>query len=828
MRRQRDLTFSRPTKERLSGVVDRVVYHNPENGWTVLKVHPLSPPPPSTLNSKSKLVTALVYQAKVFAGATMDFFGSWSHNPKYGDQFVAERALEKKPASCAAIEKYLGSGLIKGVGPITAQKIVSFFKEKTLNVFEEQIDCLTQVPGIGGKKLKSIQRSWEEHKSIRDVMIFLQEYGVSTLFAVKIFKFYGPQAISLVSEDPYRLARDIYGIGFFSSDRIALKMGLAKNSPKRLRAGIQHVLASSQEEGHCYLLEDQIVKNVQALLEEEEMSSVILSSLKELVKENQIKTRILKKAFQSILAYYSPSLYFFESNVAEKAKGYLARAIPFKLYLREEIQTLSKKHELPLSEEQKHAILGILNSSFSLLTGGPGCGKTTTTRLLVELLYKKGKEVILAAPTGRAAQRMSEVMKGRFKAKTLHRMLKWSPRTGGFEKNEKNPLEGDFLIVDECSMLDVFLMSSLLDAVSFSMQVLLVGDSDQLPSIGAGNVLRNFIDSKVFPCFQLKQIFRQSERSQIVSFSHEINHGHTPSILSPLAFPEAFKTGHDCLFIDSEEMSNEQKDFIKKFKRDFQPQTPSSFSLPEKFQHVNLDRLLEAKTEAQTLKTLLPSLPPHSALHHNLTAKESLLRLYTKSVPRWLGQEVEVQILSPQVRGSLGTHNLNLMIQNAINPIEKGKAFLRLGERRLIEGDRVIQTRNNYDLNVFNGDIGFISFIDTEERKVYVNFEIKKSQRNNEQRNSQEVVYEEQDILDLGLAYAITIHKSQGSEFDVVLIPITFQHFNMLYRNLIYTGLTRGKKLVVFVGSRKALAASVHRLQNEKRQTALKDLLMTT
>lgn len=817
-------------EECLSGIVERVVYHNPENGWTVLKMTPHSPLPASRFSSSKKpSVNVVVHQAKVFAGATMDFFGSWSQNPKYGHQFVARRSIEKKPASNAAIEKYLGSGLIKGVGPITASKIVSFFKEKTLDVFETHMEDLTRVPGIGTKKLKFIQKSWKEHKSIRDVMIFLQEYGVSTLFAVKIFKTYGHRAIPLVSEDPYRLARDIYGIGFFSSDHIALRMGVEKNSPKRIQAGIQHVLASSQEEGHCYLLEDQIIKNILTLLGEEVTSEQISSSLKELAKGKRVKTRTLNQASNPLLAYYSPSIYFFESNIVTKAHWLLQRKIKslFPTKMEEEIQTLCQQNSIQLSEEQKEAILGIVNSPFSLLTGGPGCGKTTTTRILVQFLSKIGKEVILTAPTGRAAQRMSEVVK-KGKAKTIHRLLKWSPRNGKFQKNNDDPLEGDFLIVDECSMLDVSLTSSLLDAVSPFMQVLLIGDPNQLPSIGAGNVLRNFIDSHIFSCFQLKKVFRQSQKSAIISFAHRINKGDIPRIPSPLALPQAFYKGYDCLFIESEELTKEQEDFVKKIKRNVNSPSPLSLPIPEKFKHVCLKDILETKTEAEALKVLLKSVSPESALHHNLTAKESLLRLYTISIPKWLGPDVEIQVLSPQVRGSLGTQNLNSLIQGHTNSLQKGKAYLKLNQRTLIEGDRVIQTRNNYDLNVFNGDIGFISYIDTEERQVYVNFDIGKKDKNPKKRikDKNSVIYKEQDILDLQLAYAITIHKSQGSEFDAVIIPITFQHFNMLFRNLIYTGLTRGKKLVVFVGSRQALAVSVSQMKNEQRQTALKELLV--
>ena len=806
-----------------SGIVERIVYHNAENGWTVLKV--------STLNSSKNLVSVVLYQAKVFAGSTMEFFGSWTRNSKYGEQFLAHRSIEKKPASNAAMEKYLGSGLIRGVGPMTAKKIVSHFKESTLDVFENKIEDLTQVRGIGIKKLTWIQKSWKEHKSIRDVMLFLQEFEISTLFAVKIFKTYGNEAISLVSKNPYRLARDIHGIGFLSSDRIALRMGWKKDSPQRIKAGIQHCLFLSQDQGHCYLLEDQIIENVREILGEEILSNDILTALKELELENQVKTRHLEKDSQSVLCYYSPPFYYYEIQIVKSLRKMMEKNLTIDLTrVREGIHFLCKKAQIQLSEEQRNALYGIIQSPFSILTGGPGCGKTTTTKILVDFLLQNGRKVILTAPTGRAAQRMTEVVQ-KVEAKTIHRTLKWMPREGRFQKNENDLLEGDFLIVDEVSMLDVSITSALFLAVPSPMQVLLIGDPDQLPSIGAGNVLKDLVDSKFCPCFQLKTIFRQSQKSMIVKFAHEINLGQIPKIPSPLTLPNAFQKGHDCLFVDSAEMTMEQKTFIQKVKTHFESSSASasSFSIPEKFKNVNLDRLREAQSEISLLKELSGPIPTWSTLHYNMTATESLIRLYTHSIKKWLkDNSTEIQVLSPQVRGTLGTQNLNLLLQKEVNPLQNGKASFRIGNRLFIYGDRVIQTKNNYDLNVFNGDIGKISAIDSSERQIKVLFhESQKKELEKKRIRGREVLYEEQDILDLDLAYAITIHKSQGSEFDVVILPITYQHYNMLFRNLIYTGITRAKKLSLFIGSRKALAVSIRRVKTDQRQTTLKDLLVS-
>ncbi|MFH0783780.1 MAG: AAA family ATPase, partial [Pseudomonadota bacterium] len=489
-----------------------------------------------------------------------------------------------------------------------------------------------------------------------------------------------------------------------------------------------------------------------------------------------------------------------------------------------------------LSGQQAVAVRSIASSRFSVLTGGPGCGKTTTTLVIVRLLEYLGKKVLLAAPTGRAAQRMSEVI-GR-EAKTLHRLLEW--QNGTFQKNQEQPLAADVLIVDECSMLDISLTASLLKAVPPGCQVLFIGDADQLPAVGAGNVLRDIISSGVVAVFSLTEVFRQAQDSKIIEYAHQLNRGITPHIESPFKKPKLWQEKVDCLFIDSDEATKEQLDFVRRVKRLSVLQAPGQleglttaenlyefrtgemihssyeqdFVIPKKFQHVDLQKVKGADGYVEELMAVLAKVHPWSTLHYGLTAVDAVVRLYLQWIPKYYGKE-EIQILTPMTRGSLGTANLNRTIQEAANPPAPGKAQLQVGERIFRTGDRVIHRRNNYELNVFNGDIGRISDIDNVGLNCVVEFF----------PDGRRVNYQKDDILELDLAYAITIHKSQGSEFGAVIIPVLTQHFKMLFRNLIYTGLTRARRLAVVVGTRKALAMAVHRQDTSKRQTALQMLL---
>lgn len=814
--------------ESIRGVVDRVTYHNPDNGWSVLRVLPFDNP--------HQQETVTVHQTKVFAGATMEFQGAWTVHPKFGRQFKATKAIERKPATTAALEKYLGSGLIKGVGPKTAKKIVKYFGSDTLEVFENEIERLTEIRGIAQKKLTTIREAWIEHREIRKVMMFLQSHGISTLFAVRIYKEYGDNAIEYVNEDPYRLARDFYGIGFFSADKIALSIGLEINSPQRIRAGINHVLAAGREFGHCYLTESQITAQVNELLElklDDRMFDYLLQMKQEglvMVREHYNREGATESC------YYSKSLYFDELYVAERISNAKNQSNIDKKRVAAWISRYSEAKNFFLSDEQTHAVKGIVDKLFSVLTGGPGCGKTTTTLVIVKLLEAMKRKVLLAAPTGRAAQRMMDVIGN--ESKTIHRLLEW--QTGQFKKNEENPLDVDFIIIDECSMLDISLTASLLKAIPQKSQILFIGDADQLPSVGAGNVLRDIIASGAAPCFELKKVFRQARESLIIRYAHQINKGEMPYIDSPFKNPGIWQQKADCLFMDSDEATKEQLSFITKVKRFYDAEPPEQFNIaeanlnpyefrinepvapyeteltiPKKFQHVNLEKVSHAKGQVDALLSVLKKVHPWSSLHYGLSAFDVVKKLYLEWIPKYFGEKTEIQILSPMIRGSLGTVSLNKMIQESANPARKGRGQLSVGERIFRVGDRVIHRRNNYDLNVFNGDIGIIRKIDTEDLTLSVSFF----------PDGRMVAYTQDAIPELDLAYAITIHKSQGSEFEAVIVPVLTQHFKMLFRNLIYTGLTRAKKLVVLVGTRKALAMSVKNQDTNKRQTLLKELL---
>jgi exodeoxyribonuclease V alpha subunit len=823
--------FSPPTgtiTETIRGIVDRVTYHNPDNGWSVLRVFPF--------NSPGQQETVIVHQTKVFAGATMEFQGAWTTHPKFGRQFKATKAIEKKPASAAALEKYLGSGLIKGVGPKTAKKIVTHFGEKALEIFEGEIERLTEIPGIAEKKLEMISLAWAEHRAIRDVMMFLQSHGISTLFAVRIFKEYGDNAIPYVTEDPYRLANDFYGIGFFSADKVALSIGLATDSNERIMAAIKHVLAAARELGHCYLTESQIRVQVNELIQMD-LGDRLPGLLKQMHQDGLLMVRELVVPERSNEpCYYSKSLYFDELYVAKKVSEMKNPIDADRERVGNWVSRYCQAKGISLSDEQAAAVKGIACEKFSILTGGPGCGKTTATRVLVKLLEAMKVNVLLAAPTGRAAQRMTEVIGN--EAKTIHRLLEW--QIGKFKRNDENPLDVDFLVVDECSMLDISLTASLLKAVPGHSQVLFIGDADQLPSVGAGNVLRDLIASGAIPCFRLTKVFRQAQESLIIRYAHQINDGELPYIDSPFKMPEIWKQGADCLFLDSDEATKEQLSFISKVKKyhdlklsglgneslpnanlyEFRIREPvvpyeTELAIPKKFQHVDIEKVLAADTRVEELLAIVKKVHPWSSLHYGLSASDVVRKLYLEWIPKYFGNGIEIQIITPMIRGNLGALNLNRMIQESANPPQKGKSQLQLGERFFRVGDRVIHRRNNYDLGVFNGDIGVIKEIDNEELTCAVSFF----------PDGRTVEYKRDDIPELDLAYAITIHKSQGSEFGAVIIPVLTQHFKMLFRNLIYTGLTRAKELAVFVGTRKALAMAVKNQDTSQRQTFLEKLL---
>ncbi len=808
-------------QEKIRGVVERVTYHNDTSGWSVLKVSPF--------RGYGELVTVTVHQTRVFAGSTMEFLGTWSNHAKFGKQFKARFATELKPATAGALEKYLGSGLIKGVGPKTAKRIVAHFGDRTMSVFEEDIGQLTHVPGIAEKKLAVIKEAWIEHRAIRDVMIFLQSHGISTLFAVRIYKQYGDHSIERVQENPYRLAVDFYGIGFFTADRVALSLGFGPESDLRIRAAIRHVLSASREMGHCYLSRSQISAQVNELLTLH-LDSVIPGHLEVMQREGQLRVRMLPdgKAGELSPCYYAKSLYYEEEYVARRLAAAVGKRGADIAKVSAWMHRYTERQGVALSSEQAEAVCAVVDQRCAILTGGPGCGKTTTTRVIVALLQAMNLSVILTAPTGRAAQRMGEVIG--LPAKTIHRLLEF--QGAGFKRCEENPLQADFLIVDESSMLDISLSASLLKAVAPETAILFIGDADQLPSVGAGNVLRDLIGCGAIPCYRLTTIFRQAQQSAIISAAHQINRGEVPSLESPFKTPELWKES-DCFFIDSAEATQQQLQFVNRVKlyyagieareqlfaqTPYDPVLPEEgaaepydFKVPDQFSHVSLGTLATADGAARELLALAKKTHPWSSLYYGLTAVDVVRQLYQEWIPKYLGAGVEIQVLCPMIRGSLGAANLNKMLQHNVNPAGDAKAELTVGERIFRTGDRVIHRRNNYELNVFNGDIGLIQAIDNANLTCEVVFF----------PDGRRVEYNRDQITELELAYAITIHKSQGSEFDVVIIPVLTQHFRMLFRNLIYTGLTRGKRLAILVGSRQALAMAVRNRDTSKRQTAL-------
>ncbi len=813
-------------RETLKGIVEGVRYHNEDTGWSVLRLKPFG--------DDLQQVQVTVHQMRVFAGATMKFTGAWVEHPRYGRQFRADSAVELKPATSSALEKYLGSGLIKGVGPKTARKIVRHFGKSTLDVFEKDIDRLLEVPGIAQKKLAAIKEAWYEHRAVRDVMIFLQSHGISTLFAVRIFKEYGHRAIERVSDNPYRLADDIYGIGFFSADRIALSIGHRPDGRARITAAIRHVLAASRDQGHCYLTYEQILTGTTELLKLD-LAERLPQFLRDMTVSGKLRVRELPgNDSKPTLCYYSNTLYYEEAFVAEKLLLLCGPApVDEKEIRRCLARCLRKSSGLKLSDEQEAAVRAIAALRLAILTGGPGCGKTTTLKVLVDLLTAMGRRVLPAAPTGRAAQRMGEVIG--LEAGTIHRLLQF--QGGRFARNESSPLRADFLIIDESSMLDIGLTASLLKAVAPTCSVLFIGDSDQLPSVGAGCVLHDMIASGRIPCFRLTRIFRQARKSRIISFAHSVNQGRVPKIASPFREPKIWLRS-DCFFIDVEEATREQVRFIDRVRRrhgytarelerqnrhrdpyldDDQADHPAPL-LPEKFSHVDLGTLVSAENTAQSYRAVLKRVHPWSALHYGLTALDVIRKLYTEWIPKYYGDKCEIQILSPMVRGSLGTANLNRVIQQAVNPPAAGKGEITIGEKILRVGDRVIHRRNNYDLGVFNGDIGRVVRVNNSELTCTVEFF----------PDGRRVEYRREQMTELDRAFAITVHKSQGSEFEIVILPIFTQHYRMLRRNLLYTGLTRARRLAVLVGMRRALVMAVSTEDSSKRQTALDILLRET
>lgn len=708
---------------KLRCVVEHITYQNQENGWSVMKVK---------VKGYDNLVTITGSLLDVPVGSVLLVDGDWRVDSKYGQQFVAQSWTEVMPATLYGIEKYLGSGLVKGIGPAYAKAIVSRFGLETIDVIENDIERLLEVPRLGKKRMEKIRESWEKQKDIKEVMVFLQGHGVSTTFAAKIYRKYEKESIAKVKDNPYQLADDIWGIGFKTADSIASKMGYEKNDPRRCRSGILYTLNELAEEGHVYAEPEQLVEAAVKLLEAEEtavrQALASMMEAKDVIADNDV--------------IYLPPFYYAENGSAKRLQSLLSDNSLFNsdIAAEPEAEYSAKSGGIVYDEVQQSAIQKALDSKVMVLTGGPGTGKTTTTQGIISAFNARRMSILLAAPTGRAAKRMTEATG--MEAKTIHRLLEYNPMDG-YKRNEENPLEGDALIVDECSMIDILLFYNLMKAIPSNMRLILVGDIDQLPSVGAGNVLRDIIDSRQIPVVRLTRIFRQAQSSRIVMNAHAINAGQFPNIKNGL--------DTDFFFINQED-ADEMVQLIIGLVRD---------RLPKKY-----------------------GFPPK-----------------------------EIQVLTPMQRGTVGAGNLNIELQNALNPT--GPSLTR-GGYTFRQGDKVMQIRNNYDKNVFNGDIGYITAVDTNERTLTVNFD------------NRPVEYDITELDEIVQAYAITIHKSQGSEFPVVVMPVTMKHFVMLQRNLIYTGITRAKKICVLVGTTKALAYAIRNQTVSKRNTKLKERLNET
>ena len=723
---------------KLRGVVERITYQNPENGYTVLKC---------AVKNYNDLVTVIGNLLDVNVGSVLLIDGNWKVDSKYGRQFVAESWEETLPATVFGIEIYLGSGLIIGVGPKFAKRIVGLFGTDTMDVIECDISRLKEVEGIGEKRIRQIHESWERQKEIKNVMLFLQDHGVSTSFAAKIYRQYGNDSIAKVKENPFRLADDIWGIGFKTADGIAEKLGIGKEAFVRLRSGIMYTLSSLADEGHVYAYKGQLIKRATELLEAEE-SSIVMTLDQMLADKDVISEPVSEEKGDAI---YLPPFYYAEVGVAAKIRKLLQNPAQDRLWtslmearkrtgnmdLSIDVKKIEAKIGMEYDEIQADAIRQAAVSKVMILTGGPGTGKTTTTKGIISAYQSFGLKILLAAPTGRAAKRMTETTG--LEAKTIHRLLECKPPEG-YQKNEENLLEGDVLIVDECSMIDLVLMNSLLKAIPAGMRVVLVGDIDQLPSVGAGNVLRDLIDSGVVPVIRLTRIFRQAQTSRIIMNAHRINEGQMPDL-----------------------SNGKETDFFFTTKED-----------------------------------------PEEAVREIVSLVQHKLSRYYRT------PSSQIQVLTPMQKGVVGATNLNLALQEALNPQGDG---LRRSGFIFRRDDKVMQIRNNYDKEVFNGDIGIIESVDLQNRTLKVNFD-------------QHVVeYESSELDELVHAYATTIHKAQGSEYPIVVMPVLMNHYVMLQRNLIYTGITRAKKILVMVGTRKALACAVRNVTVNRRNTLLKERL---
>lgn len=732
-------------REYLSGIIERITFHNADNGYCVLRVK---------VKGHKDLVTVTGSVPSVLVGEHIKCSGVWYNDRNYGRQFKADFLKSLPPDTLEGIEKYLGSGLIKGIGAHFAKKLVLTFKDRVFDVIETRPDLLSTIEGIGKMRAQSICTNWQDQKIIREIMVFLQSHGVGTTRATRIYKTYGENAIEVVSANPYQLAKDIRGIGFISADTIASNLGIEKNSLIRAIAGISHILLEAANDGHCGLPKDILVQNSIKLLEIDE--SLIQQAIEEEIKQGVLIADIIDRfdnrneptstnSNNNNIIIFLASYYYYEQTIARILINLLNSLISWnKDDVDELVPQIEEQLNIRLASSQRLAIKKALGNRAMVITGGPGTGKTTLVKTLIKTLEAKNLNIKLCAPTGRAAKRLSESTD--LEATTIHRLLEINSVHGGFKRNQDNPLFCDYLVIDEASMVDVPLFYSLLKALPPHAALLIVGDADQLPSVGAGQVLKDIISSKVIPTVQLTEIFRQAATSKIITNAHKINSGLMPELNSR---NNQDNPDSDFYFIEAEE----NEDIISKII------TMVKTRIPKKF---GLDPVQD------------------------------------------------IQILCPMQRGGCGARVLNVELQQALNS-NYNKGISKFGQI-FAPGDKVMQTENNYDKDIYNGDIGTIININEQEQELLIRF------------YDRDVIYDYTDLDQITLAYATTIHKSQGSEYPAIIVPITMQSYMMLRRNLIYTAVTRGKNLVVIIGQKKALALAV-RESSSHRYTKLRTWL---
>jgi exodeoxyribonuclease V alpha subunit len=710
-------------QEVLAGLVERVTYHNAENGFCVLR---------AKARGHRDVVTVVGHAATIAAGEWITASGEWVNDRTHGQQFKARFLRTSPPTSADGIEKYLSSGMIRGVGPVYAKKLVRAFGEKVFDVIETKPGRLREVDGIGPVRAASILAAWAEQKAVREIMVFLHSHGVGTARAVRIFKTYGADAIQVMTENPYRLARDIRGIGFKTADAIAMKLGIEKTAMVRVRAGISYALTEAMVQGHCGLPTDELLPLAEKLLE---VPQQLIGSA--LALELQDGTVIGDRVGETPCVFLA-GLHRAERTIAERLMQVANGTLPWpSIDPDKALPWAEKQIGLALAESQVAAIRLALASKVLVMTGGPGVGKTTIVKAILRILAAKGTSLLLCAPTGRAAKRMTEATG--FEAKTIHRLLEVDPKGGGFKRGEDNPLDCDLLVVDETSMVDVMLMQALMKAVPDGAALLIVGDIDQLPSVGPGQVLADIIASGAVPVVRLTEVFRQAAQSRIITSAHRINQGSMPDLSSP-------GTESDFYFVRADD-----------------PQT----------------------------------------------AVGRIIELVKTRIPKRFGFDPvrDIQVLCPMNRGGVGARALNIELQAALNPAGDRKVE-RFGWT-FAPGDKAMQIENDYDKEVYNGDIGYIDDVDLDAGEIVVSFD------------GRSITYGFGELDMLVPAYAATIHKGQGSEYPAVIIPLLTQHYAMLQRNLLYTGVTRGKRLVVLVGQKKAVAIAVRNVSGRRRWAKL-------